>query len=307
MEKITAFVILVASCSTIIAQHKDKMAIKAMCGCYSVTFNYAETFPEDTAYKIHVPYHAKASAEWIFVEEETKSKIVIQHLLVVSETLIIKHWRQDWLYENTNLYQFDKNLRWKFTQLPADKVKGQWTQKVYQVDDSPRYEGNMDGKHYLESTTDAPLPRREFSKRDDYNVLQRTNRHIITDYGWLHEQDNLKIIRNGTKDSAIVAEKGLNKYTKIDNIYCKPAIAWWKQFGLYWSLVRIEWNNVFDQNKSLQLANRRNNKPLWQALFDLSEKLISEAEENPDMVGNEIRSIIHLYLNNSIEKENTTY
>ena len=53
--------------------------------------------------------------------------------------MIIKHWRQDWLYENTNLYEFYKDNTWKFNQLKAKDVKGQWTQKVYQVDDSPRW------------------------------------------------------------------------------------------------------------------------------------------------------------------------
>jgi ComF family protein len=205
---------------------EDQKAIKEMCGCYSVTFDYAETFSQDTNYKLHDQYHASASAEWIFVDEETDDKIVIQHLLVINDTMIIKHWRQDWLFQNQDFFWFDGDRRWKYDQLSANGVSGQWTQKVYQVDDSPRYEGSaswvhVDGKRYWENTTDAPLPRREFSKRSDYNVMQRTNKHILTDYGWLHEQDNLKIERDGSKDQVIVAEKGLNAYTKIDNAKCE--------------------------------------------------------------------------------------
>lgn len=291
---------------------QDKQAIKAQCGCYSITFDYAETFPQDTAYKIHQPYHAAASAEWIFVEEESEDKIVIQHLLVVNDTIIIKHWRQDWLYQNTELYQFDKNQSWKFVQLPKEKVKGQWTQKVYQVDDSPRYEGtatwvHVDEKHYWESTTDAPLPRREFSKRSDYNVMQRTNRHVITDYGWLHEQDNLKIIRNGTTDSILVAEKGLNKYTRINDSKCQPAKDWWEKNSAYWKLVRTEWDNVFTRNKDLHLTKKVNEKRLYETLFDLGDELASQAESNPASVTAKISQTIQAYITENAATENTTY
>lgn len=91
--------------------------------------------------------------------------------------MIIKHWRQDWLYENTDLYSFDKGTSWKYKKLDKKAVKGQWTQKVYQVDDSPRYEGSstwvhVDGKDYWANVADAPLPRREQTHRNDYNVLK---------------------------------------------------------------------------------------------------------------------------------------
>jgi len=50
------------------------------------------------------------------------------------------------------------------------------------------------------------LPRREYSKRSDYNVMMRGNHVEITDEGWLHEQDNEKVIRD--KDLAL--EKAVN-------------------------------------------------------------------------------------------------
>ena len=85
--------------------------------------------------------------------------------------------------------------------LPKIDVKGQWSQKVYQVDDSPRYEGtgtwvHVDGKSYWENVSNAPLPRRERTKRKDYNLMIRNNRHQITDQGWIQIQDNKKILKN---------------------------------------------------------------------------------------------------------------
>ena len=54
------------------------------------------------------------------------------------------------------------------TEKDKKDVKKQWTQKVYQVDDSPRYSGSatwvhVDGKRYWQNKTGAPLPRREYS------------------------------------------------------------------------------------------------------------------------------------------------
>ena len=102
--------------------------------------------------------------------------------------------------------------------------KGKWIQKVYQVDDSPRYEGigtwiKADGKTYWESTTDAPLPEGSIAKRSDYNVLQRTNRHEIKDYGWVHEQDNKNFKEN--VDTIIAEEKGWNTYKRVDDKKCQ--------------------------------------------------------------------------------------
>lgn len=53
-------------------KEQDKESIKAMCGCYEVTFKYAETFRSDTAYDFRAPFITGASAEWIFVENKRR-------------------------------------------------------------------------------------------------------------------------------------------------------------------------------------------------------------------------------------------
>jgi len=158
----------------VLAQSKkkqDREAIKGMCGCYEVTFNFAETFAVDKEYKFHDNYRS-GGLEWVQLVEENKHKISMQHLLIVGPNAIVKHWRQDWLYQNTSMYVYDKDRSWKYVELPNAEVKGQWTQKVFQVDDGLRYEGSAswvhtDGRHFWENTADSPLPRREFSKRKD--------------------------------------------------------------------------------------------------------------------------------------------
>jgi hypothetical protein len=62
-----------------------------------------------------------------------KNKISIQHLLIVGmgkNKSIIKHWRQDWLFQNTHLYEFVGDRVWESINLKKRDVKGQWTQKV---------------------------------------------------------------------------------------------------------------------------------------------------------------------------------
>lgn len=283
MKNHTLLLLLLFLSFSSISQSKksqDRAAIKSMTGCFEVTFNFAETFnySQDEDYK---PSDIKISKglEWAQIIEDNNNKISIQHLLIVGapqRQFIVKHWRQDWLYQNTDFYKYNGNNEWIFEQLDKKSVKKQWTQKVYQVDDSPRYEGSgtwvhLNGKSYWESTTPAPLPRREFSKRNDYNVTLRGNRHEITDFGWVHDQDNKKIIReSGKKDRILAEEKGYNSYVKVADSKCKKAQDWWDANAQSWEQVRSKWAEVFDKKQTLQLKKAVSGKPLFRVLFDKS-------------------------------------
>ncbi|MGY5353685.1 DUF6607 family protein [Wenyingzhuangia sp. IMCC45467] len=276
LKKITLATLLA---STVLSAQKkeDQKAIKSMCGCYEVNFNFAETFEysNDTNYVASAVKHDKA-LEWVQLVEDDKDKISLQHLLIVGapkRQFIVKHWRQDWLYENRDLYEFNYDTKWTYRQLPKKEVKKTWTQKVYQVDDSPRYEGfatwvHVDGKSFWENTTTAPLPRREYTKRNDYNVTLRRNRQEITPTGWIHNQDNDKIIRTqGQSDVLLAQEKGLNTYVKVEDSKCKAAQDWWTKNKNTWALVRAKWNQVYGRNHNLELRDKVDGKPLYKYLF----------------------------------------
>ena len=265
---------------------KDQNAIKEMCGCFEVTFNFTETFEysKDSLYRGSEDKIATA-IEWAGLVVDEKNKISIQHLLQVGNPTnphIVKHWRQDWIYENNDFYMFNGHNEWLFDQKSNKEVNNQWTQKVYQVDDSPRYEGNatwvhVDGKSYWENTTTAPLPRREYTKRSDYNVTLRGNRHEITSYGWLHEQDNSKIIRiSGKEDVELAKEKGYNTYVRLDDSKCAAAKKWWTENGEKWEVVRNKWNQVYARNTDLNLETKVDNKALYKHLF---KDEVSEASQ----------------------------
>ena len=59
---------------------KDIQAIKDMCGCMDIEFKFAETFSPIKDYKYYDNY-TSGGRELALVVEETKDKIVIQHLL----------------------------------------------------------------------------------------------------------------------------------------------------------------------------------------------------------------------------------
>ena len=299
MKKGIYLVLILFSALSITAQKKKKKkdleSIKSMCGCFEVTFKFAETFnyTDDENYK---PSKMKTSSalEWAELVKDDKNEISIQHLLVVgrpSDQFIIKHWRQDWIYENKDFYMYDGNNTWKYEEKKASEVKNQWTQKVFQVDDSPRYEGSgswvhVDGKSYWESDTNAPLPRREYTKRSDYNITHRGNRHEITTFGWVHDQNNKKIIRKGKEEDILLAqEKGFNSYVKVDDDKCKAAQVWWKEKNEKWMKVRKKWDEVYARNKTLELKKKVENKVLYKHLF--SENLTEE---------NKIQDIIEAFV-----------
>lgn len=268
---------------------KDREAILSMCGCFEINFNFSETFnfSEQEDYVGSEVYQSYA-LELALPIVNNKNKISIQHLLIVGygdEKSIIKHWREDWLYQNSHLLMYKGDRIWVSENLSKKAVKGQWTQKVFQVDDSPRYEGSgtwvhVDGKSYWENTTSAPLPRREYSKRNDYNVMQRGNRQETSIGGWIHDQNNSKIVReNGKRDVILADEKGYNNYVKVDDSKCKAAIDWWNINKNKWENVRNKWKEVYDRKKDLSLKKSLNNKPLYMVLF--SDQVNEKNQINP--------------------------
>ncbi|HYD22158.1 MAG TPA: DUF6607 family protein [Flavipsychrobacter sp.] len=268
------------------AQQDGKKLIEQLCGCYDVTFTYAETFAPDSNYKFHERETAHAR-ELIIPIEKTDKKIVLQHMLVVSDNYIIKHWREDWVYESPELLNYKGNNTWTKEKVDKKEVAGKWTQTVWQVDDMPRYQGysawiDNNGKTYWENTAYAPLPRREYTTRSDYNLMRRTNRIIPVTNGWIHEQDNDKIIRTAKGDSLLVQEKGMNIYNKIDDSKCAKALAAWEGSKEFWVVVRKEWQSYVDKQSTLVVKETVDDEKLYEHLYvieaEWKEKKLSEKQ-----------------------------
>ena len=299
MRKVLLNILILLIISTLEAQTKKKKdikSIKEMCGCFEIRFDFAETFIKtgDEDYKPSKNY-SSGGLEWAQLVTDNKNEISIQHILIAGSKdrpYIIKHWRQDWLYQNTDFYMYDYNNNWNYIKKDKNEVKGQWTQKVFQVDDSPRYEGSgswvhVDGKSYWENTTSAPLPRREYSKRSDYNVTERGNRQEISLTGWVHDQNNKKIIRKKEgKDVVLAYEKGYNNYVKVEDSKCESAVKWWVKNQNKWKNVRNKWEEVYGRNKNLSLKKLVNDSPLYIVLF-------AEEINQKDQINSSIESYIN--------------
>lgn len=265
---------------------RDRQAILAMAGAYRTSFDFLETVGYTQNYKPKRPYQSWGT-ETVYVIEERKNFISLQHIMVMffeqedgglSGPMVMKHWRQDWQYEKRQLLEYQGDNIWKTRKLSRKDVKGTWAQSVYQVDDSPRYESFGSWEHkpnfssWISATTWRPLPRREHSVRDDYHVLEGTNRHTIVPTGWVHEQENYKVALDSTDENAkqkryVAKEIGLNRYEKIINHDFSAGDQYWEETQAFWSDVRTAWADLANNNKRFKLRKKVDKQALYMALF----------------------------------------
>ena len=262
---------------------KDRKAILAMAGEFEVTFKFMETFAIKKDYELKKPYLAEAT-EIVFVVQDSPKNIILQHVLWLEDLeRIVKHWKQEWRFEDRTLFEFVGTNSWKRRELTKKEAKGTWTQKVYQVDDSPRYESYGKWSHkggmssWQGSKTRRPLPRREYTKRKDYEILMAVNRHTITPLGWLHEQDNYKQVSQ-TAD-ILCREVGLNNYERTDLVDFSEAKKYWSNNANFWKHVSAVLNDKMERSKSIfSLKSEVDGGPLYRALFKLLQDTENEEE-----------------------------
>jgi hypothetical protein len=302
MKRITSLAILVLVIATAKAQTPDKN-INNLCGCFDVEFKYAETFSPNENYKFHDRETISGGLELVFPVEASDKKIVLQHLLVITDKIIIKHWREDWTYENPVIWKYQGNKTWKKEIQKPEAVKGKWTQSIWEVSDEPRYQGTsewatVNGQTTWTSTTDAPLPRREYSNRSDYNILNRTNRLVITDSGYMHDQDNKKISREQGTDHLLVEEKGLNLYRKLDESTCNAAKTWWEKNKVYWEKVRSIWDEKIAGVSVIKMETKVKDKVLHEYLMDQAKEY-AEGKIAAAELDKKIKANIDMFLTTS--------
>ncbi len=252
-----------------------ELEIKKMAGCYEVSFNFKETVLRDTDYPIRSPDYLESGLEWVEIDRESPGRIDLQHVLLTAMGPI-KHWRQEWTKAPTHIWDFkgrtnffDTKSSLLWTKRATDGDPLGWGQRVVQVDDSPRYDcvarwETLPDKTYWECEAPGPLPRREFSVRSDYDIVQRRNRHYGNAQGWMHEQANLKIQSQGPQ--VVAEEVGLNTYKKVPDVRCDESRQWWKSNKKVWNFIQTEWTVLLSQRDSLTLKTEVNGEPIWRTL-----------------------------------------
>lgn len=216
--------------------------------------------------------------------------------------MVQKHWRQDWRYAPEFVPQFRGNQRWERLTLSRAERKGLWAQDVYQVDDTPRYSSVGAWEHtpaasiWTGASTWRPLPRREFTVRDDYNVLVGANRATVLSSGWVHEQDNLKLLvdehgRTREDSPYLARELGIDRYERIKDYDFSAGDAYWQTTQPFWRVVRAAWTRALRTNPSLRIAEDCRGKPAFELTFDYAQRLQAGEAATPtdyERVANEV-------------------
>lgn len=273
---------------------KDAQAIVAMAGSYRVSFDFLETAGFTRGYVPPKPYFSWGT-EYVKVIEIEANFISLQHSLVmffkdedgnVSGPMTMKHWRQDWKYEDTDLHVYCGDRTWERREKTAEEMKGKWTQAVYQVDDSPRYEVAGEWSHeggvstWRSESCWRPLPRREFASRSDYNILQGIHTLTLTPTGWVHTQQNEKVSLEKDGSTKIVGhELGVNRYEQILEPSLEAAEINWKKSGAYWGEVREMWEDLYAKHDRLKLVKKVEGTMLFEAHFGYAMDL--EGKDEP--------------------------
>jgi len=258
---------------------QDRKAILAMAGDFDVTFDFRETVALTPGYELKKPKVSGAD-EIVRVVEDRGDFISLQQILVMKmgdDTIVTKHWRQDWQYEPASVLVFIGGNAWETRKVPASLSAGKWSQTVYQVEDSPRYGAVGAWTHsnglsqWSPPAEMRPLPRRDMTTRKDYDAVLAVNRHTITPFGWVQEEDNSKLVLRG--DHHVLArEIGVNTY-KRTNPLPKDGDDYWNATKDFWAAVRGEWSRLEKSSPAFGLTIQGEPEPLYIPILTLADDI----------------------------------
>jgi hypothetical protein len=243
----------VASAPAASAYERDRQAILSQIGDFRVRFDMRETIALVPGY---TPLDAKTSGghEIVRVVYDEGDRISLQHILVMEhggQTHVIKHWRQDWVYQPETVLTYAGPDQWALTPVAAGDRSGAWSQTVWQTDDSPRYGGVGHWTYdngmavWTSNQTWRPLARRDAVRSPVYDRYVGANRHVLMPDGWAHLQDNLKLGQSEGSDgelTAYVQEDVVNTYRRFDGFDPSAGDAYWAATQDYWAVVRDAWD-----------------------------------------------------------------
>ena len=290
-------------------EERDRRAILAMAGDYRTSFDFLETVLYEPGAEPARPYRSWGT-ERIYVLEDRPDFVSLQHVMVmfvVDEDgellgpLVQKHWRQDWRYEPPELLDYRGFERWRLRPLRSAQRRGVWYQTVYQVDDSPRYASAGSWRHSDQASvweggeTWRPLPRREHTVRQDYQVLAGRNRLTVLPTGWVHEQDNQKL-EVAAKGRRVVGSRareiGVNRYERLAGFDFSAGDAYWSATGPFWALVRAGWAARSAGGREIHVARRCDDEPAFVHFFRAASRVADGEDFAPPAQQAEVERIL---------------
>ena len=291
--------------SQVTGKQRDRLAILALQGTFRTSFQFTEVAGFYENYTPSRPYFSWGT-EYVHVLDDREDFISLQHTLVmffttpegqVSEPMVMKHWRQDWQYQQKLQFSYHGKSQWRKQANPAAQERGQWTQSVYQVDDSPRYQAIGRWQHqpqfssWHSATFTRPLPRREYSVRSDYDIMQGQHSITLTPTGWIHQQNNQKLQQ--ASQHVIAQEIGLNRYQRIiDQPLEEAAQKYWQDSGPYWLAVRSAWQVILNTQNTVQLKRKVDGRFLFEKHFSDADAFAQTTKISPNTLNTMVTATI---------------
>jgi len=292
---------------------RDRRAILAMSGTYRVTFDFLEIMPFGNNPKPARPYQSWGT-EKVYVDEDRGNFISLVHILQmqikqqdgsISEPMVTKHWRQDWRFEPQTVVEYLGRDRWQSRTVDKQERLGRWLQTVYQVDESPRYasvgrwEHSSSFSSWISGETRRPLPRREWSVRDDYQVLIGTNRHTVDATGWVQEENNLKAVLDDNRQldtqlPYLAREYGVARYSRLKDLSFSAADLYYQRTRGFWNEVRLAWSNRFAKPMPVTLRGAVDKNGYFMPLFAQADELAEGKEvaaNNAQVIRNALQAM----------------
>lgn len=241
---------------------RDRQSILKMAGQFRVHFDMRETLSFDRNYD-PLEEQLSGASEIVRVVYDQGDRISLQHILVMDhqgETMVIKHWRQDWVYQPRNILTYTGPNQWTLLDNSADERAGAWSQTVWQTDDSPRYGGYGHWTYdnglaqWTSNPTWRPLARRDAVRHPVYDRYLGVNRHILRPTGWVHIQDNMKMANRDGRMVAIVQEDVVNTYDPSTSYDPKPGDEYWAATRVFWSGIRATWDEHAKRDGGIHVA-----------------------------------------------------
>jgi hypothetical protein len=262
---------------------RDRQSILAQAGQYRVHFDMRENVSFRADYD---PLEEKLSggSEIVRVVYDKGDRISLQHILVMEhegQVMVIKHWRQDWVYQPQTVLTYAGPNQWTLTPVPQAERAGAWSQTVWQTDDSPRYGGvgrwTYDNglSAWTSNTTWRPLARRDAVRNPVYDRYLGTNRHILKPDGWVHIQDNMKMSgKAGGEPIAIVQEDVINTYDRSTSYSPQAGDDYWTKTQGFWSAVRDAWDAAIAAHDGVHLQEAGDTGSITgRPLMDLAQQI----------------------------------
>jgi hypothetical protein len=213
------------------------------------------------------------------------------------------------MYEDTDLHTFRGDNTWARRRPTAAESAGAWSQAVFQVDDSPRYEALGRWEHrgnasvWTSERAWRPLPRREHTVRKDYGIMEGVHRIILTPTGWLHEQNNWKRVAGEKADASadaapryVAAEIGLDRYERVTAPSLAAADEYWAQNRLLLGRGSPSLDGNSRTLRSVCAAAGDRRKKLFEQHFEFADRLAAGETASPAEADRQARATVKAFV-----------